>query len=289
VEQLKAHSGSGKATEPATPGRVAATPRSRFILEAGAVRGDEVFFPPDVSRQMARVLRLGPGQVVGVVVEGQELAVRLESVSPGESRGRVMGPVDRFAEPAVTVAVLQALLKGDRTELVVQKATELGATYIFPVVTARTVVRPSGSPGKWRRWERIAREAAEQSLRTRVPVIFPPQELGGALAQVRSLLPQALLVVLWEEERRVGLWDLLAGGEREIILVLGPEGGLTAEEVARVRALGGRSASLGTRILRSETAAMAALTLVQAARGELGRAPEPGGHPAAGAERSALP
>ena len=277
---MRVRAGAGGATESMSPGRVVATPRSRFILDAGALRGDEVLFPPDVSHQLARVLRLGPGHVVGVVVEGQELAVRLEAVRPGGSRGRVMGPVDRFTEPAVTVAVLQALLKGDRTDLVVQKATELGASYIFPVVTARTVVRASGSPGKWRRWERIAREAAEQSLRTRVPVIFPPQELEVALEHVRGLLPQALLIVLWEEERRVGLWDLLAGREREIILVLGPEGGLTGEEVARVRALGGRSASLGTRILRSETAALAALTLVQASRGELGRAPEPGGDPA---------
>lgn len=285
---MRARAGAGKVAAAVAPGQVVATPRWRFILEAGALRGDEVLFPPDVSRQLARVLRLGPGQVVGVVVEGQELAVRLEAVSPAASKGRVMGPVDRFAEPAVTVAILQALLKGDRTDLVVQKATELGATYIFPVVTARTVVRLPGSPAKWRRWERIAREAAEQSLRTRVPLIFPPQELEGALEQARSLLPQALLIVLWEEERRVGLWDLLAGGEREIILVLGPEGGLTGEEVARVRAMGGRSASLGTRILRSETAALAALTLVQAARGELGRAPESAGHPA-GEERGTSP
>lgn len=253
-------------------GRVALSPRARFALEARAIHADEVLFPPEVSRQLARILRLARGQVVGVVVEGQELAVRLEEVSPVGSRGRVMGPVNRFAEPAVTVAVLQALLKGDRTDLVVQKATELGVSYILPVVTARTVVRPSGSPGRLERWEKIAREAAEQSLRTRVPAIFPPQELATALECARGLLPRALLIVLWEEERGVGLSELLAGAEREIILVMGPEGGLTREEVARVRALGGRSVSLGTRILRSETATLAALTLVLASRGELGRA-----------------
>ncbi|MEW6546088.1 MAG: RsmE family RNA methyltransferase [Bacillota bacterium] len=248
-------------------------PHARFTVEAGAIRGDEVLFGQEAAWQMARVLRLGPGQVVGVMVEGRELAVRLEEVGPRQSRGRVLGPVDRFTEPGVTVAILQALLKGDRTDLVVQKATELGVSYIFPVITARTVVRPSASPGKLQRWEKIAREAAEQSLRTRVPAIFPPQNLEQALEQARQLLPGATLVVLWEEERKVGLCDVLAGDGKEIILLMGPEGGLTADEVAGVLALGGRSASLGTRILRSETAALAALTLVLASRGEIGRAP----------------
>lgn len=259
------------------------TPRwshARFTVDAGAVRGDLVFLPPDVSHQVARVLRLAPGQVVGILVEGRELAVRLEEVDPRRTRGQVMGPVDRFSEPAVTVAVLQALLKGDRTDLVVQKATELGASYILPVLTARTVVRPGDPAGKLRRWERIAREAAEQSLRTRVPVLFPPRELGAALAHARQLLPAASLVVLWEEEQAVGLLDVLEEGAKEIILVMGPEGGLTREEVAGALALGGRTASLGTRILRSETAALAALTLVLARAGEIGRAPRaeaPGG------------
>lgn len=246
---------------------------ARFLVEAGAVSSDEVTFAPEQARQMARVLRLRPGQILTAVVEGRELAVRLEQLAAGGARGRVLGPVERFSEPVTTVALVQAMLKGDRTDLVVQKATELGAGHIFPVVTARTVVRPAADGGRVRRWEKIAREAAEQSLRTRVPVIHPPQPLEAAVGQARALLPGAGLIVLWEEEERVGLWDLLPGAGREIILVMGPEGGLTRQEVDGMVALGGRTASLGTRILRSETAALAALTLVLAARGELGRAP----------------
>lgn len=248
-------------------------PHARFAVEPTAIRGDEVTFGPETARQLARVLRLRPGEVLAVVVEGREVAVRLEHLEPGQARGRVLGPVERFSEPGLTVAVVQALLKGDRTDLVVQKATELGASHIFPVVTARTVVRPEAGTGRLRRWEKIAREAAEQSLRTRVPALHPPQDLAAALKQARDLLPQAGLIVLWEEEERVGLWDLLPCVGPDIILVMGPEGGLTRQEVDGILALGGRSASLGTRILRSETATLAALTLVLAARGELGRAP----------------
>lgn len=250
------------------------TSSARFAVDPAAVAGEEVAFPPEVARQMSRVLRFSPGRVVAILVEGRELAVRLEEVNAGRARGKVLGPVDRFTEPRLTVVLVQAVLKGDRTDLVVQKATELGVSAIFPVITARTVARPAGSAaGRQRRWEKIAREAAEQSLRLRVPRIFPPREFVPALRQIKELYPGAQFIALWEEERETGLLDLLAVGATEIVLLMGPEGGWEEREMQETRALGGRTASLGVRLLRSETAALVALTLAMASRGELGRAP----------------
>lgn len=279
----------GAATGAAEGGQELRFARSaRFVLSTGNLSGEMIKFPPPVARQIERVLRLRPGQVVTVVLPdggsadqmaGEEYAVKLEVVSASAVCGRVLGPVDRFTEPFLSVYLLQALLRGDRTELVVQKATELGVAAIVPAVTVRTVVRlsPATAGDRQPRWQRIAQEAAEQSLRLRVPPVYPPAPFPEALRAAREKWPGSELVMLWEGEREVGLTDLFPPGpgglERHpgVMLLLGPEGGWDPAEVELVRSMGGKTASLGMRTLRAETAALVAVTLVLAAAGDIGR------------------
>jgi 16S rRNA (uracil1498-N3)-methyltransferase len=169
------------------------------------------------------------------------------------------------------IAIVQGLPKADKLELVLQKGTELGATAFAPAFTERSVVKLDEKRGKERtqRWQSIAEQAARQCGRADVPTVHEPRALLDA---VRAALPNASLVaVLDEEERQVRLEDahrLSAGAP--LVLVVGPEGGLSRDEVAALKAAGAVPVTLGTLVLRTETAALAALAVLRHLDGELG-------------------
>lgn len=151
-----------------------------------------------------------------------------------------------------------------------QKCTELGAAAFAPVFTERTIVKPSGREGsKVERWQRIVEEAARQSGRAEVPTVHPPQPLLDA---VRAL-SGALVLVLDEEEEALPLSAAVAQAlttSQPLALVIGPEGGLSRAEVKALEPLGGIPVTLGRRVLRTETAALAALAVLLHLQGELG-------------------
>jgi 16S rRNA (uracil1498-N3)-methyltransferase len=176
-----------------------------------------------------------------------------------------------------------AVLKADRFEFVLQRCTEAGVARFQPFVSERCVAEMPGGQ-KLGRWERLVREAAEQSGRVAVPPLMPAVALAD-LPRRADLLPG---VVLWEEERSVGLLEALGGsaislgavsrtsGRRgeprpSLALVIGPEGGLAKPEVERLAAAGMTVASIGPRVLRAETAALAATAAVMYHCGQLGR------------------
>ena len=158
--------------------------------------------------------------------------------------------------PALQLVLCQALLKADRFEWVLQKGTELGVGAFVPLITRRVVAGRDGAAAKLERWRRIVTEAAEQSGRTRVPALRAPVPLGTALA-----MPGAR-VMCWEQYAGPGLRDVLvAAGDGPLCLFIGPEGGFAPEEAAEAQRVGARLVSMGPRILRSETAAIAAAAL----------------------------
>ncbi len=252
--------------------------RHRFFLDAALDGTADVVAVPlsETDRHHAvDVLRVAPGEEI-VVVEpgGRSLVVRLQSVRSSDLAGRVVGELPGPDEPRVTL--LQGVIKGSRMDEIVQHAVELGVERVAPVVTAHTVVRLDSAKATHRvsRWQRIAEAAACQSQRTRVPVVESPTSLGAALRFVEDA---DLAVVLWEESDADGLASVLrdagvspAQPGARVVVVVGPEGGLTADEVDDLVAAGARVASLGGAILRAETAALAALTLVADALGALG-------------------
>jgi 16S rRNA (uracil1498-N3)-methyltransferase len=144
-----------------------------------------------------------------------------------------------------------------------QKAAELGATRIVPLITARTIVRPRRErlPAQEQRWMTILREASQQSGRSRPPELAHPCDLRTAFTDAP---PNAVRLILWDAETQTALGRLLPTLplDQPLLIVVGPEGGLSPEELADASSMGGRTVSLGPLTLRAETAALAALALV---------------------------
>jgi 16S rRNA (uracil1498-N3)-methyltransferase len=178
-----------------------------------------------------------------------------------------LGPA-RTVAPGRPIDIVQALPKGDKLELVLQKGTELGAHAFHPVVSERSVLRlsPARAEERRRRWQRIVSEAARQCGRNDVPVVHPVRPLVDA---VRALPIGTRVLVLDEEERRVRLAEA-AGRDAPLALVIGPEGGLSRAEVSALNDLGAALVSLGPLVLRTETAALAGIAVLRHADRLLG-------------------
>ena len=230
----------------------------RFFVEPAAISGERAVLRGDQARQIAGVLRLAPGDRVVLLDAGDEVEVRLDRVTASEVAGTAVARRPAPAEPRIRLTLALPLLRGDRSEEVVEAVTQLGVSRIVPFTSERSVVRDL-SPTKRERWERIARESAETARRGRVPRISPP-------ATWSALFPSldAPVLVAWEEERDMHLVRAFARAVPALTLVVGPEGGLATDEIASARSHGGRTVSLGVRNLRSETAAIAAVALVLA-------------------------
>lgn len=210
-----------------------------------------------------RTLRLGPGErVVLFDQDGAEHEVELSRVAARAAEGIIVATRHPHREPAFALVLAPALLKGDRMDLVVEKATELGVRRIVPVLTRHVVARG----GRVDRWRRIAASAAEQSGRTQVPTIDAPVEL---MALVRAVWPP-LRVLAWEGERAVA-FESLPTAAGAAIAVVGPEGGFAADEVAAARDAGFATVALAPRILRAETAAIVTAALCLHRWGDVGR------------------
>lgn len=243
-----------------------AVSQPRFFLPPDCFRNERLLFPDDVSQQIARVLRLRMGQrVIALDGQGIEYTVRLESIGR-TVEGLIEAKHANQSEPAMALSLYVGVLKAAKLEMVVQKCTELGMSRFTPVISERSVpAEPSAS--RHSRFTSIAREAAEQSRRGRIPQIAPAAGYHEALHAACDTAP---VVLLWEEERSLRLADLkLQRGTPAVGLFIGPEGGFTAGEAEAARRSGAHVASLGPRILRAETAAIAGTALLLAAQGEL--------------------
>ena len=240
----------------------------RFFVEQTLSVG-EVSVLPATAHQIANVLRLRPGDTVALFDgSGGEWPAELVRVDPRVTIARLRGRQEPGREPSAALILCQALLKGDKFEWVLQKGTELGVSCFVPMVTQRTIAagharsRETVAVERRERWRRIVIEAAEQSGRTRVPAIAPPASIEAAL---RGPTPA---MVCWEgeSERPFGTaWrEALANQPSDqpgVRVAIGPEGGLTAEEVVAAARAGATITSLGRRTLRSETAALAACAI----------------------------
>jgi 16S rRNA (uracil1498-N3)-methyltransferase len=240
----------------------------RFYVDAGTVQGRRATLGPELAWRLSRVLRLRPGEKLLLFDgSGKEWEVELVSISPKAVTATVLADHPSPPEPAVRLRLFAGLVKEPRFELVLEKATELGVAEIVPVVTRRSVVRPwkEGS-AKQERWRRIVIEATEQCGRARPPELSSPVPLPEAVR-----LASGLRLLPWEGERERGIQEPLSrarGSVAEVSLLVGPEGGLEADEVELARQAGFQVVSLGRRVLRAETAALVAAALVLYELGE---------------------
>ena len=246
---------------------------TRFLhLDPGAVHGDRVAFGAAAAHHLGRVLRAAVGEVVQAVdAGGALLSVRLTAITARRAEGLIVSRAPLATESPLDLTLAQAVPKGDKMDGIVRMATELGVTRVVPLLTARTVVRLE--PARWGsrlgRWQRIAKEAAQQSGRASVPEIAQPREVSS---WAREAGATGLLVCLWEEEPEGLARRLPAGPCPRVTVVVGPEGGLTADEVGGLADAGAIVAGLGPRLLRTETAGAVAVALLQSRYGDLGTA-----------------
>ena len=211
----------------------------RFFSEDGAsIRGEEL-------KHLRQVLRLAPGDEIEVLWDGRRLLAELTEVAAQAAAFAVRQELpDR--EPRCRVTLYQGLCKGEKMDFLVQKCTEMGVHAVVPVEMARSVARADHAQKKTERLARIAREAVKQCGRAHVPeVLLMPYEEGGQPFAERI-------------------------AARSVGLLIGPEGGIAPEEAEAVRAIGGQAMTLGSRILRTETAGLVALTLTLHGAGDLG-------------------
>jgi 16S rRNA (uracil1498-N3)-methyltransferase len=227
----------------------------RFFVDTAPA--ERAFLSGDQARQVATVLRLQPGEHIVLVADRTEHEVELQAVATAQVTGRVVARRAVTTELAFGLTLAIPVLKGDRSEEIVEATTQLGVSRFVPFASERSVVREL-TPAKCSRWMKIAREAAETSHRGVVPSI---EALVTWPVLLQLLDPP---IVLWEEVTEPGLVSVRGTGD--VALVVGPEGGLTGDEIALARKRGATIASLGRRILRAETAAIAAVALLVGAR-----------------------
>lgn len=225
----------------------------RFFVGPQAVQADRASLTGDQAKQIADVLRLGVGDRVVLVRDGEETLVRLDVVQRSNVEATVVARRPCLAEPTVRLTLALPLLRGDRSEEVIEAVTQLGVSRIVPFTSERSVVRDL-SDAKRARWERIARESAETARRGRVPEIAPFVNW----TELFDVLEPPVLVA-WEGEHEVRLRSEVPVGSGHLSLVIGPEGGLTSEEIRYASARRATIISLGPLNLRSETAAVAAV------------------------------
>lgn len=239
------------------------------LIDPGDVHGDTLAIGGARFHHLARVRRVAVGERLRAALpDGRVLLAEVTRVTAGELQARVLCHEPPAGQPRCRVTLCQALLKGEKMEMVVQKATELGVEAIVPLAAARSVPRWTPAQGRDRaeRWARIAESAAEQCERSLPPRVLAPAPLPGPAVD-------GLRLLLHERDGRP-LPAIAAECPRveAVALYVGPEGGWTEEETALLRAAGAQPVHLGSRILRAETAAITAVALAQYVWGDLGEA-----------------
>lgn len=241
-----------------------------FYIEGPGAVGETAALLPDEARHASKVLRMQPGdEVCAMDGAGGRYRAEIAEIDASGVRVRLAEALDSH-EAAVRVTVYQGVPKADKLDFIVQKLTELGAAALTPVKMSRCVVKLDEKDGKKRRerLDRIAREAAKQCNRGLSPAIEEP--VGWARA-LRAMAGHDLVLVPWEDARGTRLRDVYAQKPQaaSVGIVIGPEGGMSAEEVDAMREIGAIPVTLGPRILRTETAAVVSAALVMQLWGDL--------------------
>lgn len=236
----------------------------RFFID-GAADGRAYITGAD-ALHIAKALRMRPGEAMTLCDgKGTDFDGVLETVTDRQVTVRITASRPSQAEPTLAVTLYQGLPKGDKMDWIVQKAVELGVTAVVPVATRRSVARLEGKADKKQeRWQRIAAEAAGQCGRGMLPSVERPLSWSQAL----SRLSGEPALVFYEGGGRP-LRELVTPSTRRLSVFVGPEGGFDPEEIDAIRRQGGGVATLGPRILRCETAPLAALTLLMHLSGNM--------------------
>ncbi|NLY78072.1 MAG: 16S rRNA (uracil(1498)-N(3))-methyltransferase [Tissierellia bacterium] len=244
---------------------------NRFFVDREQVKGDTIRILGKDVKHIKDVLRLKPKDRLEVVAEGSCHICEIVEIESNGVLVRILDTCGASSEPPIYVNLFQAIAKGDKMDLIIQKTTEIGVKEIIPVVTNRTVVKIKDykkEKNKLDRWNSIAEEAAKQSKRTYIPTV---RNIIDFKDMVELLKEEENIIVPYERERAVGLKEALkklSGGR--INIVIGPEGGFEEYEIEMLESIGAKSVTLGPRILRTETAGIITVALSLYELGDLG-------------------
>lgn len=241
--------------------------RTIRIYQAGEYQsGQHIVLSAEASHHVAVVLRMQEGEFLTLFCgDNREFAATITAVKKKQVMVLIDLAVEVNKESPLTIHLAQAISKGDRMDLVMQKAVELGVSSITPIISARCVVKLDHErmAKKLSQWQAIVIGACEQSGRNTVPTVYPPLSFDNYVQQVQVKLKLIL------HPYGAKNWQNYSFSQTDVALLIGPEGGLTEEEIALAQVHNFHSLSLGPRILRTETAAISALSVLQAVGGDL--------------------
>jgi 16S rRNA (uracil1498-N3)-methyltransferase len=236
-----------------------------FFIQSNRIADHTVTIDGPLFTHLSKSLRLREGENICVGDEHRfRYRVRIDHLESKSLRASILEKIEGPPAPSAPIVLVQAILKGDRMNWVIQKATELGVAEIMPLLTSRVIVRPPAGRGRTtrERWQRIAVDAAQQSEQWAYPKVTQPITLSelfkhGSLAAVGCALLER------SAEHRLGSLSIDHTFQGTIALVVGPEGGWTPEEMRELLDQRFQSITLGKSILRSETAPLVALSILQ--------------------------
>ena len=223
------------------------------------------------AKHIGKVLRMQPGDKLQIVSDdGVSALAKVVAITESTVTVRCLEKLAESHEPAVKITLAQGLAKGEKMDFIIQKSVELGAYSIVPVAMEHSVVRLDGSKAdkKVERWQKIAEAAAKQSKRDIIPQVQDVQTMKEMLANNDCKTK----IIAYECEDRMSLKTALreAGQMEDLLLIIGPEGGISEGELVKAREAGAVPVSLGRRILRAETAGLVAMSAIFYETGDLG-------------------
>ena len=239
----------------------------RFFIDYTPEVGGSAVIEGADARHIGGALRMTAGEALTLCDgKGTDYACTVTAVEKERVTLAVDAATPSVSEPTLAVTLYMGLPKGDKMELIIQKAVELGVTAIVPVATARCIVKldEKDAAKKQTRWQKIAAEAAGQSGRGIIPAVETPISWKAAL----SRFERSKTLLCYEGGGRP-IGTLVSPDDEAISLVVGPEGGFDAAEVEAVLGVGGQIATLGPRILRCETAPLAAIAVLMEKSGNM--------------------
>ena len=244
----------------------------RFFVNRESIIADHVKITGNDAEQIRKVLRIREGEEIAVLDGlGWEYKVKLTEIKKGHVTGEIIFKDFKSEDTKIKIVLGQGIPKGEKMDFIVQKATELGVNEIVPLKLERCIVKipPLGGLEKIKRWQRIAKESSEQSLRRFIPSINTIYDLKQFCDKYKDT---DLKIIFYEEEKKKGLKKFLneKGEVKSISIIVGPEGGLSEKEIEIANSYGFISAGLGQRILRTDTVALSALSIIQFLYGDLG-------------------
>ncbi|MFC4729608.1 16S rRNA (uracil(1498)-N(3))-methyltransferase [Coralloluteibacterium thermophilus] len=240
---------------------------TRSHVDVPLAVGAQVRLDADTSAHLLRVLRLQPGQpCVLFNGDGQDYTARLVDAERRGAGVEVIAVAPAAPESPLRIVLAQALARGEKMDLILQKATELGVAAVVPVVSERTEVKLGAErlDKRMAHWRGVIASACEQSGRARLPHLAEPRPLAAFAADAPAGLRLAL-----DPDGATSLAALDAT-PTDVVLAIGPEGGFSERDLATLGAAGFAGLRMGPRILRTETAGLAAIAALQALRGDLG-------------------